>query len=175
LSTIPESYRKVIAPLIDKAREILESGESLVPMAFVGNFTTGVTVPVVMQTGTMDEKDRVADSIRLLAGQMAADFVFVLMEAYSLRPDKVARFEAILDEYGSLADCPANWRMDVVSFALETRHGIWVTQCMIKPKGISKKKHTFGAPEFQLYTEVQGRFVDLLPAKDAPQEPGTLH
>jgi hypothetical protein len=31
---------------------------------------------------------------------------------------------------------------------------------------VSKKKRTFGATEFQHFTEVKGRFVDLLPVKD---------
>jgi hypothetical protein len=45
MSQLPERYRAAIAPLIDKAREFLEQGEELVPMAFVGNFTTGATIP----------------------------------------------------------------------------------------------------------------------------------
>lgn len=107
---------------------------------------------------------------------MDADFVFLLMEAYSLRPDKVARYEEILDEYGSLANCPANWRLDVVSLTLETLHGVWVAQPVIKPKGVSKKKRTFGTPEFRLFTEVQGRFVDLLPDKaEMTEGSGKLH
>lgn len=32
-------------------------------------------------------------------------------------------------------------------------------------KGVSKNKRTFGEPEFRLFTEAQGRFVDLLPVK----------
>ena len=96
--------------------------------------------------------------------------------AYSLRADKVARYEEILDEYGSLADCPASWRIDVVSLSLETRHGVWVAQVPVRPKGISKKKRTIGAPEFRHYTEVQGRFTDLLPVKEGEGAAGgTLH
>jgi hypothetical protein len=80
----------------------------------------------------------------------------------------------ILDEYGSLADCPASWRIDVVSLSLETRHGVWVAQVPVRPKGISKKKRTIGVPEFRHYTEVQ--FVDLLPVKEGEGGPsGTLH
>ena len=45
MSQLPERYRAAIAPLIGKARELLEQGEALVPMAFVGNFTTGAVVP----------------------------------------------------------------------------------------------------------------------------------
>ena len=80
--------------------------------------------------------------------------------------DKVARYEEILDQYRSRANCPESWRLDIVSFSLETRHGVWVAQVPVKPRGISKKKRTIGTPEFRLFTEVQGRFVALLPVRD---------
>ena len=166
MSMLPESYQKVIAPVIAKARELLEQGEALVPMAFVGNFATGVTVPVVLQSRSVAEKDAAAEAIRRVAGQLEADFVLVLIEAYSLRADKVGRYQEVLDEYGSLANCPASWRIDIVSLSLETRHGLWVAQVPVKPKGLSKKKRTIGALDFRHYTEVEGRFVDLLPVKE---------
>ena len=56
--------------------------------------------------------------------------------------------------------------------ALETRHGVWMAEVPIKPKGVSKKKRTIGQPEFRHFTEVQGRFVNLLPLKDVDS---TLH
>jgi hypothetical protein len=40
-------------------------------------------------------------------------------------------------------------------FALETRHGLWAAQMPIKPKGVSKKKCTFGTPAFQHFTEAE--------------------
>ena len=176
MSQLPERYQAAIAPLIDKARELLEQGEELAPMAFFGNFTTGATIPAPLSMNSPAEKDAVARSLKLFAEELDADFVFLLMEAYSLRADKVARYEEILDEYGSLADCPASWRIDVVSLSLETRHGVWVAQVPVRPKGISKKKRTIGAPEFRHYTEVQGRFTDLLPVKEGEGVAGrTLH
>lgn len=159
MSQLPERYQAAIAPLIDKAREFLEQGEELAAMAFVGNFTTGAVVPTPLFGRGPADKDVAARSVKLLAEQLDADFVFLLMEAYSLRADKVARYEEILDEYGSLADCPASWRIDVVSLSLETRHGVWVAQVPVRPKGISKKRRTIGAPEFRHYTEVQGRLM----------------
>lgn len=129
----------------------------------------------MIQSATKEQKDRVADSIRLLAAQMDADFVFVLMEAYSLRADKVARYEELLDHYGSLANCPESWRLDVVSFSLETRHGMWGAQVPVKPKGVSKKKRTIGKADFRLFTEVQGRFVHLLPVREGDGAAGGLH
>ena len=45
----PESYLKTILPLIEVARGLLEKGEQLVPIAFVGNFATGKTVQVLLR------------------------------------------------------------------------------------------------------------------------------
>ena len=50
------------------------------------------------------------------------------------------------------------------------------TPVLIKLRGISKKKRTIAAPEFRHYTDVQGRFTDLLPVKEGEGGPsGTLH
>ena len=56
-----------------------------------------------------------------------------------------------------------------MSFTLETRHGLWFAQMPITPMGVSKKKRTFGSPTFRRYTEANGRFLALLPAKDADE------
>ncbi len=92
------------------------------------------------------------------------------MEAWSLRKDKVRQMQAILDKYGSIGASP--YAVDIISLALETRHGVWVAELPIKPKGISKKKRTFGTSEFRHFTEYEGRFVNLLPIKDGA---ATLH
>jgi hypothetical protein len=54
-------------------------------------------------------------------------------------------------------------------------HGVWVAEVYVKPKGASKKKRTFDEPEFHLFTEIEGRFVDLLPRKFGHGPTGTLH
>ena len=96
------------------------------------------------------------------------------MEAWGLPPEKVAKYQAILDRYGSIAASP--YAVDLVSFALETRHGSWVAQVPVKPKGISKRKKTFGKPHFQFFTETAGRFAELLPQRtDSDAGPGGLH
>ena len=100
MSQLPERYQAAIAPLIDKARELLEQGEELVPMAFVGNFTTGATIPTALVMRSPADKDAAARAVKMLSVQPDADFVFVRMEAYSLRAYKVARYEETLDEYG---------------------------------------------------------------------------
>jgi hypothetical protein len=102
-----------------------------------------------------------------------ADFVFAIMEAWTLRPDKMRQMDAILDKYGSIGASP--YAIDTCSFTLETRHGVWAAQPQIKPKGISKKKRTIGAVEFRYFKEVEGRFTRLLPQKEDDEPPAVLH
>ena len=170
MSAIPEKYWKIISPLISTARGFLENGESLSPFAFVGSFSSDTCIPVLMQSTSDETKDKSALAIKTDADTLDADFIFVLMEAWSLRKDKVLQMDAILDKYGSIGASP--YAVDIVSMALETRHGVWMAELPIKPKGISKKKRTIGTPEFRHFTEVDGRFVNLLPIKDGA---ATLH
>jgi hypothetical protein len=164
VSTIPESYWKFVSPLIAKARGFLENGETLAPIAFVGSFSTDSAIPVLLDSSSIEAKDGSALAIRLAAETLDADFVFVLMEAWSLRKDKLLQMDAIVDKYGSIGASP--FAVDVVTMALETRHGVWMAEVPIKPKGISKKKRTIGMPEFRHFTEFDGRFVNLLPMKE---------
>lgn len=90
------------------------------------------------------------------------------MEAWGLPKDQLHRHQEILDRYGAIARCP--YKIDTVSFVLESRHGIWTAQLPIKPKGPSKKKRTFGEVTLQFADGAQGRFAGLLPAAD--DDPG---
>ena len=170
MSTMPESYWKIISPLIASAKGFLENGEPLTPVAFIGSFSSDLTVPVLLKSSSEEAKDDSAFAIRNAAATLDADFIFVMMEAWSLRKDKMLQMDAILDKYGSIGASP--YAVDVVSMALETRHGVWNAEVPIRPKGISKKKRTIGTPVFRHFTEFEGRFVNLLPAKEGTE---TLH
>ena len=173
ISTPPQAYMNIISLLIDKARGFLESGEKLQAIAFVGNLTTQQVMPVMIEPGNNQGKDQSARLIQSAATALDADFVFTIMEAWSLRSDKVRQMDAILDKYGSIGASP--YAIDVCSLMLETKRGVWATQLPIKPKGVSKKKRTFGAIEFRYFTEVNGRFSHLLPVKDDEETPTILH
>lgn len=173
ISTPPKSYMDIIGPLINKARDFLEAGEKLQAIAFVGNLVTNQTIPVMIQQESGEDKDKSARTIQSAAMVLEADFVFTIMEAWSLRADKVPQMDAIMDKYGSIGASP--YAVDVCSLLLETRRGIWVAQPLIKPKGISKKKRTIGAVEFRYFTEVEGRFAHLLPTKAGDEPPTILH
>jgi hypothetical protein len=169
ISRPPQSYMDLIEPLIAHAKNLLESGEKLHPIAFVGNLTTKQIVAVLIQANSEQSKDQSAAEIKTSAMSIEADFVFTIMEAWSLRPDKVAQVNVILDKYGSIGASP--YAIDTCSFMLESHRGSWVAQPQIKPKGVSKKKRTIGTAEFRFYNEVQGRFVQLLPLKDRASMP----
>lgn len=169
----PESYLTIINPLIETARGLLEKGEQLAPIAFVGSFTSGKTMQVLLDSTGDESKDHSALAIRMAAEMLEADFVFVIMEAWSLRKDKMGQMEAIIDKYGSIGASP--YRVDITSFALETAHGVWMAECEIKPKGISKKKRTIGKPSFRFFTEVSGRFTHFLIRNASNERNSTLH
>lgn len=173
ISMPPQAYMEIIGPLIEKARDFLETGQQLQAFAFVCNLTTHQIIPVTIQPSSDENKDRSAREIHSAALVLEADFVFAIMEAWSLRPDKLTQADAILDKYGSIGASP--YAIDVCSLTLETKRGVWVAQPQIKPKGISKKKRTIGKVEFRYYTEVEGRFMHLLPAKDGDAPPTILH
>ena len=163
MSQMPKAYRETIAPLVEKARAFLEDGQSHELITFVGSFERQTMTFVVLNTGDGDVKDASAEQVRRTAHREDADFVFTIMEAWGLPPEKVGKYQAILDRYGSIAASPH--AVDLVSFALETRHGSWVAQAPVKPKGISKRKKTFAEPRFRFFSETAGRFAELLPRK----------
>jgi hypothetical protein len=161
---MPAKYLEVIAPLIAKARSFVEAGESLAPIAFVGNFATRQILHVAIGTADDDAKDSSALAIQMAAAQIDADLVFTIVEAWGLPKDKISRHEEIRERYGSIGNSP--YRISVASFILESRYGIWASQVLLKPKGYSKKKRTFGDAIFQRMDEAEGRFVGLLPVRE---------
>jgi hypothetical protein len=173
ISTPPQAYMDIISSLIDKARGFLEAGEKLQAFAFVGNLTTKEVIPVMIHPGSVADKDQSAREIQSAALALDADFVFAIMEAWALRPNKIPQMNAILGTYGSIGASP--YAIDTCSFTLETRHGVWAAQPQIKPKGISKKKRTIGVVKFRYFTEVEGRFAHLLPKKKGDEPTMILH
>lgn len=171
---LPASYRKIIDPLIATARGFMEAGQSLVPFAFVGSFSADQAIPIRINTRDDESKDQSAHAIQMAAAQIHADFIFTIMEAWGLPKDKLHRHQEILDRYGAIARCP--YKIDTVSFVLESRHGIWTAQLRITAKGASKKKRTFGAVTLRFVDGAEGRFAGLLLAPDdAPSGGLPLH
>ena len=169
----PEAYFTLIKPLIGAARSFLEKGEALAAIAFVGNLGTGKTMQILLDSESDESKDRSAMAVRMAAEMLAADFVFVVMEVWGLPKDKMPRMDAIINKYGSISACP--FRVNTASFILETRYGVWVEQCEIRLKGLSKKKRTIGEPEFTFFKEVEGRFSRFLSQPTSAAGPATLH
>ena len=135
---IPEPYRKHIDPLIAHARDLLEKGDTLAALAFVGNLSKNEVIPVVIDDRTEEAKDQSAHAISMTATVMEADFIFMLREAWKLPQKYMPRHAEILEEYGSIGASP--YAQDVAAFSLETTHGTWIATPFIKFKPPSKKR-----------------------------------
>ena len=168
---IPERYHQQIDPLIAHARGLLEKGEALAALAFVGNLSRDEVIPVVIDDRTEEGKDASARSIQMTATVMEADFIFMVREAWKLPEKYMPRYEEIMEKYGSIGESP--YAQDVAAFSLETTHGTWIASPFIKPKPPSKKRRTFGPAVFEHMPEIQGRFTGLLPGKK--NDGGALH
>lgn len=168
---VPSQYLKIINGLIAQARALVEQGETLVSIAFVGNLTTGQMVPLILEEGSTPAKDASAAAIRQMAGSVNADFVFQIREAWTLAQEHTARYQEIMAQYGSIGASP--YAQDVASFTLETSHGVWMAMPPLTANPPVPKSRTFGAITFMHAPQVEGRFVGLLPAKEPGA--GVLH
>lgn len=168
---IPATYREIIDPLISHARGLLEKGESLISLAFVGSLKNGQVIPIVLDDDGDAAKDSSANAISMTASVLDADFVFMVREAWKLPQKHMDRYDEIMEEYGSIGASP--FAQDVAAFSLETTHGTWVASPPIKPKPPSKKRRTFGPVAFEHMPGLQGRFSNLL--RDKQNDGGTLH
>ena len=180
-TTLPDQYYEALEAVFVAAKENLERDGSLVPFAFVGNFSTQQVMPIQISTESYQAKVAAAQHITRVAVLVAADFVALAMESYSLPKNRVHLHADIVEKYGSVAKSP--YGIEVVSFSIETPTTIWMAQCPIKPLGHSKKKKTFIPPtpnDFIGVTEGAGVFVGLLPGSRLSEaaeqdESPTLH
>lgn len=171
MSDMPNAYRELIAPLIDTTRKLIISGKTLAPFALVGNMTTREMELVDMDLDATDPKSELVESIRRVAHARQADFVFTIMDAWALPVEQAHRYEEIIERYGSIGESP--YRVDIVSFTLETQWGTWMAQVPIE-EGEGGTR-TFPDPRFRRHSQAEGRFVGLLPGKDGGGTPPVLH
>ena len=85
ISTPPQAYMGIISLLIDKARGFLEAGEKLQAMAFVGNLTTKEFIPVIIQSGSIEDKNQSAQTIQSVALANMTQFVVALNHHLAFR------------------------------------------------------------------------------------------
>jgi len=164
LTTLPQPYFEAMEPVFLAAKENLERDGHLVPFAFLGNLSTLQVMPVQINTSSYEAKIESAKHVTRVAVMVAADYVALAMESYSLPKNKVHLHADIVEKYGSIAESP--YGIEVVSFSIETPTTIWMAQCPIKPLRNSKKRKTFKTPtatDFMGVSEGAGIFVGLLP------------
>lgn len=164
---IPDIYRHNVEGLVAQARILVERGEPLAARAFIAHTGRGEIVPLRLDDSSDESKVRSAHAIQLRAALLGADFIFILREAWRLPEKYLPRYDEIIEKYGSIGASPH--AEDLVTFSLETPHGVWMAMPTLRPKPPSKTRRTFGPVTFRHIPDVHGRFVGLLPtAKAAP-------
>ena len=168
---LPFKHLDLINGLVTTTRNILEDGQKLLAHFFVVNTSTKVIRHMSQVQTCESDKEIAAHAVRQIAAMENADFVLMISEAWSLRTDKLAKIDEIYRKYGGIGNSP--YKEDVCSFILQTDEGVWAAQPQIKPKGISKKKRTFGEVQFIKADRMDGQFADLLPTKPTCESPTT--
>ena len=102
MSTPPPACMNIVAPVISKACDFLESRERLQGVAFVGNLTTRHVMPIALHPGSEEGKEPSSLTIQSAATMLEAGFIFVIKGSGSLRPDRMPQMDAILDKYGAI-------------------------------------------------------------------------
>lgn len=145
--------------MVSAARKNLEKDGHLHACAMVGNSVTNELIPVAFDTSSEEAKDKAAHFVRMVATQLKANFILLILDSWGLPKEKMKDYEKILSIYGSIGASP--YRVDTVGFILETKAGTWFAQVEQKKHGLSNKKKTFGPVTFQS-GESEGRFTNLL-------------
>jgi hypothetical protein len=156
---LPDKLRELVSSFVKKARENLENDGFLAPVAFVGNSTTENIVAIVLDTASEAAKDASAEHLRKIAALTEADFVFTIVDSWGLPQSKLKDYEKIIKRYGSIGESP--YRVNTVSFMLETKTGNWAAQAKQEKSGLSSRKKAFGEISF-MSMESEGRFANLL-------------
>lgn len=63
MPAIPTAYLEIVDPLVNHARTLVEQGEALEPLAFVGNLSTRQMATVAMNADSVQTKDAAAQYI----------------------------------------------------------------------------------------------------------------
>jgi hypothetical protein len=164
---LPARYREFIEPFIAIARDHVEAGHGLVPLAFIANLESNRGVRVQVDTRDEAGKQRSARTIEKAAADMDADCIFTILEAWGLPTVMRPRYDELVERYGSITHCP--FKVDAVNFILETRHGTWAGQAPIEPQGSEGTRRTFGEVALeQVEAGGEGQYAKLLPARRGP-------
>ena len=116
-----------------------------------------------MDTENVHEKNATAFAIKSIAKMKDADYIFTLVESWTLQEGKSEMRDEIIKQFGSIGASP--YAVDTVSMVLETSKGDWFANLPILPKDGTSKTRTFGIPVFE-ELRAKGRLINLLPGKE---------
>lgn len=158
---VPEETRAIVSKCIEHARYLLEKDGELSPVAFIGRFGGEMTVLAGLAN---IGKDNAAKEMREMARKVDADYLLHIDECWMLETKVSDRAEAETlraDTRGkAVRDMPG--RVDGVMFNLETHAAIFAALVPRVTVDEAAKRYTFGAVEFQVMREGEGRFIGML-------------
>lgn len=169
---LPGHYRQIVEQLVDQAKKNLAINGEANPVSCVVNLQNEQSEILNLNFESPQNKARSIAMIKHVAGEIDADLVIMMVEAWSLPPHLSGQYEEILAKYGAISKCPD--RIDILSISVEAHDGFWMGSAEIQDGLVPSVKKRIGTPAFIFATEAAGRLVGLLPPKDSyPQ--GPLH
>ncbi len=97
-----------------------------------------------MRRTTAFERLPSAAQIRRIAHQLQADLVLVITEAWTLPPEQMPRYEAILAEHGSISASPLSRRQRLLRVG--DGPGMWAAQMPLQESNQAPGARTFATP-----------------------------
>jgi len=132
---MPEEVAGYVQDLFGEISETLLKGKELSPVAFIGSRESGKLAHVNLDISCDEAKRASAAVVRKVAVEIEADLVIFIAEAWMLPSDREENMKAVIEEYGSIENCP--FREDVVHVNVSTRGGEWVINASIENCGDS--------------------------------------
>ena len=158
----PEEYFWAVQLHITRIRALVEQG------GFAGiNVGWGQRNPQLepqwcnLSCATREDMLGGLELVRFMAADAHAEFVSSAADARVLKPENRSKFGSSLKQHGSISDCP--FRVDIVSFSLETREGVWQASVPVETTQSAASGKTFGHVSFIYAVDSGGHLARLLP------------
>ena len=127
LRDMPPQYQALFHQFLAMARINFSRPEGLLPVFVIGSSLTGKTQIVGAEFGTKADKEKVAATVRAVAKDAVADYLFFVSEGYSLKGDDAE--EMLTGKYTSVVEHPNH--VEVVTARFETLVGTWAAEAAI--------------------------------------------
>ena len=140
----------VVSNLTSTAYRMLAEGQEIAPVAFVGSLLRGEMEALLLRMPDRQGKEISVEMIRALCAESSADFVILFTEGWGLPASLMEKYEEILEQYGSISNCPH--RVDTFVVSVETPAARWTGFAVLKPSAQGPGRE----PEEPLQMHYQG-------------------